>query len=36
MRYVNISVFGKSAEEMEAKAAKKAAREEKRAARQAE
>lgn len=31
MRYVNISVFGKSAEEMEAKAAKKAARESKRA-----
>jgi phospholipid/cholesterol/gamma-HCH transport system substrate-binding protein len=36
MRYVNISVFGKSAEEMEAKAAKKAAREEKRAAKKAE
>jgi phospholipid/cholesterol/gamma-HCH transport system substrate-binding protein len=36
MRYVNISVFGKSAEEMEAKAAKKAAKEERRAAKKAE
>lgn len=36
MRYVNISVFGKSAEEMEAKAAKKAAKEAKRAEKEAE